>query len=88
MSTFVKSVLVALMVSVLVGCGSDASSVVSSVMASGEQQIVDSVTAEKGYPEWVLPSAHGLCPTGYTKRLSGNTMLCHNSTPGAAPAAK
>ena len=38
MSTFVKSVLVALMLSVLVGCGGDAGAVVSSVVASGEQQ--------------------------------------------------
>ena len=88
MSTFVKSVLVALMLFVLVGCGGDAGSVVSSVVASGEQQIVDSAVAEKGYPEWVLPSAHGLCPTGYTKQLSGNTTLCHNSIPGTAPATK
>ena len=65
MSTFVKSCCLSSFVScVLVGCGgSDAGSVISSVVVSGEQQIVDSATAEKGYPEWVLPSAHGLCPT-------------------------
>ena len=63
MSTFVECMLFALAVFVLVCCGGDAGVVVSSVVVSGEQQIVDSATAEKGYPEWVLPGAHGLCPT-------------------------
>jgi hypothetical protein len=72
-------VLVAVLASSLVGCGGTGD-VVSSIVSSGEQGIVDGAAAEKGYPEYVLPggSKSDVCPTGYVKVVSGNTVLCHN----------